>query len=85
MAADYPEVAWTVTSEEEDQENTPFVENLSQAEAGEVLLCLGQISRKMRAKSVLVRREASSSAAESLFLSCYVNSLEDWITYAILW
>lgn len=77
MAADYPEVAWTVTSEEEDQENTPFVENLSQAEAGEVLLCLGQISRKMRAKSVLVRREASSSAAESLSLSCYVNSLED--------
>lgn len=50
MAADHPGTALTVTSEEEDQENIPFVENLSQAEAGEVLLCLGQASRKMRAR-----------------------------------
>lgn len=49
-----------------------------------MLLCLGQASRKMRAKSVLVRREASSSAVESLSISCYVNSLEDQNTYSIL-
>lgn len=76
MTADHPVAALTVTGLQKRKiRSTHLSEKTSQAEAGEVLLSLGQASSKRRAKSVLVRREVTSSAAESLSqLRCDLSS-----------